>query len=167
MEVIISDANVFVYFYICKLLTKFLSNKKYQIKVTAGVYQEITDKNRRISREYPELRQIILDSSNNHASATHLEKININKITDPFAMKTYYELFERAELDLGEIESIPLSIELGARFLSNDNDAIKEANEIKSGLGISFKDFCKELYKNEIISKADLSAIQQFFESYE
>lgn len=167
MEVIVADANIFVYFHICNLLTKFLSCKNYRVKIAEAVYLEITDKNKRISREYPELRQIILNSSNNHSSGTSFQRININEhIHNLNAIKIYYELKENGELDLGEIESIPLSIELNARFLSNDLDAIAIANVIQSGLAITFLDFCFELFKNEIISQKELSTIQKFLDNY-
>ncbi len=131
MEIIVADANIFVYYYLCNLLARFLSNQKYQIKIANAVFLEITDNARRISREYPRLRKVILDSINNHASSTTLEHVITNqRINNIFAMQVFYELQDSGELDLGEIESIPLSIELNARFLSNDIDAIDAAIQL-------------------------------------
>jgi len=54
MEIIVADANIFVYLHLCGLLEKFLSNDRCQVTVASAVYYEITDRNKRISREYPE-----------------------------------------------------------------------------------------------------------------
>src|SRR6476660_6401424 len=101
MEVIAADANIFVYLYLCDLLAKFLHSDKYQVKICTAVYNEVTNKNKRISREYPALREMILNYSNNHASSIVLEHINTStKIQDNFALQVYYELHESGELDL-------------------------------------------------------------------
>jgi len=104
MEIIVADANIFVYFHLCGVLKKFLSNNKHRVTIASAVYDEITNRNRRIPREYPELRQIILDSVNNHSSPPILEHIITNqRINNPFAMKIYYELNDKGELDFGEV----------------------------------------------------------------
>lgn len=167
MEIIVADANIFVYLHLCDLLKKFLSNNKYRVTVASAVYFEITDKNKRISREYPELRKLILDSNNNHSSPTTLDHVLTNQgINNIFAMHIYYDLNDKGELDLGEIESIPLSIELNARFLSNDIEAIKVANTMQAGLGIVFLEFCIELFNHGIIFQEELESIQELLNNY-
>lgn len=79
MEIIVADANIFVYLHLCGVLKTFLSNDQYRVTVAGAVYHEITDRNKRIAREYPELRQTILDSTNNHSSSTILEHVKINE----------------------------------------------------------------------------------------
>lgn len=161
MEIIVADANVFVYLLLCKLLNKFLSTEAYQVKISTAVYYEITSKNKRISREYPELRELILNCVNNRSS-TRLELINTSQcVSNIFALKIYYELSESGELDLGEIESIPLAIELEARFLSNDADAIEIANDIIEGLGVEFLSFCEEMHAKKIINPHELISIKK------
>jgi len=81
-------------------------------------------------------------------------------------MNIYYELNDKGELDLGEIESIPLSIELNARFLSNDIEAIKVANTIQAGLGIVFLEFSIELSENGVICQEELESIQELLNNY-
>jgi hypothetical protein len=55
MEIIIADANIFVYLFRLTLLNKLLLSNFYQIKITQEVFNELTGRTRRIRREHPEL----------------------------------------------------------------------------------------------------------------
>jgi hypothetical protein len=82
------------------------------------------------------------------------------------ALQLYFELNDAHELDAGEIESIPLALALNGRFISNDNDAVVEANQRQFGLGVIFIDFCTEIFCNGIFSDEDLNKIKKFMENY-
>lgn len=167
MEIIIADANIFVYLFNCNLLNTFLSNEIYTIKISKAVFNEITNPNKRIARDFPELRKIILDSRHNKLLQKTLDVVDIQQaMEDLFAISIYYELEHNGELDIGEIESIPLAIELKGRFISNDDDAIQMANKIQQGLGVEFMPFCEEINKKGIISKQELLIIQKFMDNY-
>lgn len=167
MEVVVADANIFVYLFLCNLLNKVLLSDKFRIKIVEAVFQEITDVKRRISRDYPELRKAILELTHNHASEVVLERINMNTyIKNILPMQTYYELEERGELDLGEIESIPLAMELNGKFLSNDYDAIREANNIQPGLGLLFSTFMNDLFQKNIINRNELTSLAELLDNF-
>lgn len=164
MELIVADANVFVYFFRCGLLNIFLSSQKYNITITNAVLNEITNQTRRISREHPEIRTIVLRSINDPTSPERLSVLSVNEINDLNAMAYFFGLEESGELDLGEIESIPMAIYINGRFLSNDEDAILTANQIQEGLGVPFIEFCREMSDNKVISNAQLQTIIKFME---
>ena len=131
MELIIADANIFVYLFKCNLLERFLSNTLYEIAVTQEVFDELTDSKRRITRGYPELRNRIITARHNKTASITINVININELElSNESLRCYYYLEDEGELDAGEIESIPLALEKGARFLSNDDDAINAATGI-------------------------------------
>lgn len=162
MELIVADANIFVYLFRCNLHITFLSNEFYSIKITRAVANELTDTNKRIAREHPDLRRFINDAIHNTTNVT-LEVFDINQhIQNPESLFCYYHLSEEAELDAGEIESIPLALELNARFLSNDIDAIDKANKFRNNLAIQFQnDFCHEMLGKQIITDHDFKLIQE------
>ena len=167
MEIIVADANIFVYLFHCNLLNKFLSNQYYAIKVTQTVQEEITAPGKRIPRDHPELRKRMLDIIHNSSSSEKLEVVNIDiEMENLDSLKVFYKLDGERELDRGETESIPLAFDLNAKFLSNDEDAINVANEIKEGLGINFMSFCKNMSEKCIISPDDLQSIENFMEKY-
>lgn len=162
MEIVVADANIFVYLFRCGIIKKFLSNKQYQIIITQEVLDEITNKNRRISRdrENQGLSEVINRAIHNQNLSEDLQVINIRLHEFNLeALGVYNRLSDDGELDAGEIESIPLAFDLQGRFLSNDTDAIIAANEMRPGLGIYFQDFCKELLQLHIIEQSDLDAI--------
>ena len=166
MDIVVADANIFVYLFRCQLLSKLLSNNLHKVIITEAVFDELTNTSKRISREHPTLRQNILSSVHNTTNTDKLQIVSIDEMTDLSAVKIYYDLEESGELDRGEIESIPLTLDLDGIFVSHDSDAIEIANEIKQGLGVLFLDFCTELMERQIFSQQDLVAIEEFLERY-
>ena len=166
MDIVVADANIFVYLFRCQLLSKLLSNDLHKVVITDAVFDELTNTSKRISREHPTLRQNILSSVHNTKNSDKLQIISIDAMTDLNAVKIYYELEESGELDLGEIESIPLTLDLDGIFVSHDADAIEIANQIKQGLGVLFLSFCKELVDRQIFSTENLGRIEKFLEQY-
>lgn len=167
MEIVVADANIFVYFFRCELLNIFLSNQQYKIKIAKAVLNEITEQGRRISREYPALCKIIKEAAHNVSVSKKLEVVDIDSLEMNFhALEVYYQLSDAGELDRGEIDSIPLALELNGRFISNDADAVTVANEIKPGLGVGFVDFCKEMERKCVFNIDELNAIIEFMKSY-
>jgi len=108
-----------------------------------------------------------LSSVYNTSNNEKLKVININKITmDLTATNVYYELDKSGELDSGEVESIPLTLELKGIFVSEDHKAIEAANNIQDGLGIFFSGFCRILKEKDIFTQEDLDSIDEFLEQY-
>lgn len=167
MEIIVADANIFVYLFRCKLLSTFLASQNHEIKITKSVESEITDNNKRISREHPSLREVITSAIYNPLSSEKISVVDINhNMQDINSIKIYYELENAGELDQGEIESIPLAYELDARFLSNDDEAVIIANKIQQGLGVYFIPFCQEMLNKNTISSDEFQLIKQYMENY-
>jgi len=159
MDLIIADANIFVYLFKCSVLDNLIYSKHYRIKISTAVFNELTAGNR-IPKEYPTLRKIFLDIAHNHTTKTNIEIIDINvSLHNISAIEIFYILSETGELDLGEIESIPLATELNGKFITNDFDAITIANKIQSSLACPFKDFCVDLFAKQIINSTELEAI--------
>lgn len=167
MEIIVADANVFVYFFRCRLLEVFLLCSEYDVKITAAVEQEITDRQKRISREHPELRHIVSDAIHNQSGEKKIEVVDVQtRLDDIDVMEIYYQLEESGELDIGEIESIPLACYLNASFISNDEDALRVANEFREGVGVSFMVFCDRMLSEGVIESKDHQAIVEFMKNY-
>lgn len=77
MELVVADSNIFVYFFRADLLEKILTHQKLVLRITGIVFKELTA-GMRISREYPELSQIIKDAINNPKTAYNLSKVDVN-----------------------------------------------------------------------------------------
>jgi len=170
MEIVVADANIFVYFFITGLINKILNSSDLNIKITQTVYRELTN-NYRITTEYPMLSEIIINAVHNINASNNLECIDFNtRELNVDALNIYYHLDNRGNLDPGELDSIPLAYDLNAIFVTNDNDAIVTANEVAQNFGrmtplaISFLIFCENLLERNIIDKNELERINALFQ---
>lgn len=170
MEVVIADANIFVYFFRTNVINKILSSSELDIKITKTVYEELTEKYR-IPTEYPDLRDIIIDAVHNTTSLNRLECIDVHKRElNTNSLSIYYTLDNQGNLDPGELDSIPLAYDLNSVFVTNDEDAISTANEIGreygrvAALAVAFTAFCLDLRERRVIDNNELMRINALFE---
>lgn len=138
MKIVVTDTNVFVVFYKCDLLAVLLTSQQIEINIPREILKELTTAGKRVHREYPNLVPIINGAcygNGGYQGMKILVKDVSVDIVDVDALGALVNLRDDSDLDDGEIEAIPLAIELKADFVSGDEGAVNELNEQYSGLG--------------------------------
>lgn len=153
--IIISDANVIVYFWRAKLLNKLHTSVKVQI--TEKIYLEIT-KHLRLLTSYPDLAIHIQEHRHNHTIVNPITIIQVeDKYRDETDIEMHYYLNDESGLDDGEIEGILLSVISGKEFVTSESRAIKYFNEIldhnSEGRARDFESFLEQLEADGVIDK--------------
>jgi hypothetical protein len=165
MSIVISDTNVFVALYKANLLMKVFSIHHASIHIPLKVYEELTLNQHRVHREFPQLSQLITDlvynPNHGHPITLSVHRIQ-NSLSDISALNAHYILEAESAIGAGEMEAIPLSIELSGIFLSSDTDAMDEYHSIQNrnnSTGFLFVDYCKRLKSQGDITQAELADI--------
>jgi predicted nucleic acid-binding protein len=165
MVVVVSDTNVFVALFKCGLINKVFSDARVRVVIPTRIYEELTAANHRVSREFPELSTLIKDLlfNDNHGHPVDLSKFDYEvELTEPMALAAHYFLVEQATLDRGEMEAIPVAIQLSAVFVTCEVDAIAEYRGISAQNGSSaflFEHYCEELERQQVINRGELELI--------
>lgn len=166
MKLIVSDTNVFIALHKCGLLFKVFSNQYIELIIPQEIYEELTHSSHRVSREYPNLSDLIQEivHNPNHGRSILLKVSNLRyDLTDTIALAVYYQLEKDAFLDKGEREAIPLAIQLSAVFITCESDAISEFNDLplkNNSTAFQFEPYCEDLYRKSAITKDELSKIR-------
>ncbi|MCM2349688.1 MAG: hypothetical protein NDI69_06685 [Bacteriovoracaceae bacterium] len=138
MKIVVTDTNVFVVFFRCDLLSVLLTSQLVEINIPQEILKELTTAGKRVPREYPNLVPIINGACHGNGGYQGMrilvKDVNVD-IVDVDALGALINLQDDSDLDDGEIEAIPLAIELKADFVSGDEGAVAELNEQYSGLG--------------------------------
>ncbi|MCK5882811.1 MAG: hypothetical protein KAG61_03920 [Bacteriovoracaceae bacterium] len=151
-ELIISDAQVFVFLILSETFEKVFSQDRITVYVPTGVVEEI--KTGLISRKYPDVKKQFCDTLYNKSNGLiDLQELTIDSVVDDNVMKYYFELEKACFLDDGEREGVVLALQHKIPFLSDDDEAIEECVE-QDILNTYFIDYI-ELLKNESIVTQD------------
>lgn len=167
MTLVVSDTNVFIALFKCGLLLKVFSKNRVLLKIPNKVFQELTVLPHRVKREYPALSTQVINwvHNLNHTDSISIEVVNIEKdLSSIAALQAHYLLEADSSLDKGEREAIPLTIELGAVFVSCDSDALEEYEGIKEKNGSTaflFLEYCRQLLDKSILSQSEFDNIKQ------
>lgn len=160
-KIVVTDANVFVIFHQCSLLHVLIDSKHLEIYIPEEVFNEVTDNKRRIYREFYDLSEALIKAR--FGSPTQIIVKNVaTDITDINALGVLIELIEDSDLNKGEIEAIPLAIDIKADFISGDEDAIYELNSTYAKMGSvgkSIEVFINELKQQQIIGLDDFKKL--------
>ncbi|MDD4976703.1 MAG: hypothetical protein PHY93_20275 [Bacteriovorax sp.] len=122
--IIISDANIIVYFWKAGLLAKL--HDSVETIVPEKIFTELTQG--RIRRSYPELSEHM----NQHKYNTELpSRIKVKTIEhEESSTLNMHDHIKESGLDDGEIDGIMLSVLLGYPFVTNDSEAIIFFNDV-------------------------------------
>lgn len=166
MSLIVSDTNVFVALHKTNLLMKVFSNARVSVHIPFKIYEELTLARHRVYREYPQLSQLInnlvYNQSHGHPISLTMTKIQNSLFSMP-ALQAHCLLEEESSIGPGEMEAIPLSIELAGIFISCDADAMTEYQAIadKNGSsGFLFIEYCRNLIGQQVITQSEFNAIE-------
>jgi hypothetical protein len=145
---------------------KVFCNAHVSVHIPFKIYEELTLPRHRVYREYPQLSQLInnlvYNQSHGHPISLTMTKIQ-NSIYSIPALQAHCLLEDESSIGPGEMEAIPLSIELSGIFISCDADAMAEYQSIadKNGSsGFLFIDYCRSLISQGIINHSEFSAIE-------
>lgn len=151
--IIISDANVIVYFWKAGLLAKL--HDSVETIVPEKIFTELTQG--RIRRSYPDLSEHM----NQHKYNTELpSRINVKMIEhEESSTLNMHDHIKESGLDDGEIDGIMLSVLLGHPFITNDSQAIEFFNEVldhsSAGRAQGFEAFLDDFLMNGYIDRAE------------
>lgn len=153
--VVISDANVIVYFWKANLLDKL--HLSIQILIPEKIFIEITQG--RIRRLYPDLSDLINQHRYNPQIVTPIIVEPIEHDEDE-TLKIHEHIQSESGLDDGEIDGIMLSVMKGHPFVTNDGEAIVFFNDVlnhnSAGSAHGFEDFLNDLQAKGHINAAEL-----------
>lgn len=167
MKAVVTDSNVFVVFFRCDLLIRLLSTTSLEIHIPLEIYKELTEAGRRIPREYYGIPSIITQATHGFPNPQNTKIILTDvreNVNDVNAIEALFKLIDDNDLDLGEIEAIPLAIELKSAFVSNDEEAINELNNTYRNSGAVGKitvQFLEELKDLNVITSEELIALKR------
>lgn len=123
--IIVSDANVIVYFWRAELLGKLLASV--EIVIPEKIFVELTQN--RIQRSYPDLSALMNDHRYNHQLNPSINVVMIEYPSDEH-MRVHKHIEETSGLDDGEIDGIMLSIVRDNIFVTNDTEAVEYFNDV-------------------------------------
>jgi hypothetical protein len=153
--IVISDANVIVYFWKASLLGKL--HLSVQIIIPEKIFEEITQG--RIQRQYPPLAALINQHRYNPNISNPIIVEQIEHEVDE-SLEMHEHIQGESGLDDGEIDGIMLSVMKGHPFVTNDSEAIEFFNDVLDhnsiGSAQSFEDFLNDLKRKGHIDAAEL-----------
>ncbi|MCC7403305.1 MAG: hypothetical protein IT288_02815 [Bdellovibrionales bacterium] len=152
--VIISDANVIVYFWKANLLDKVLLS--IEMVIPEEIFNELTQS--RIRASYPDLTELINQHRYNR-KLTKVIKVEIIEHESEETLALHEYIKSESGLDDGEIDGIMLSVLTGVEFVTNDAAAVEFFNDSlehgSSGSGKGFMEFLEILKNSGIIDKKE------------
>lgn len=156
--IVISDANVIVYFWKANLLDKL--HLSVQIVIPEKIFTEITQG--RIQRQYPTLSALI----NQHRYNPNIPNpilVELIEHEEDETLKIHEHIKSDSGLDDGEIDGIMLSVMKGHPFVTNDGEAIEFFNDVlihnSDGRAQGFEDFLNDLLGQGLIDAAELNLL--------
>lgn len=152
--IIVSDANVVVYFWRADLLDKLLASV--EIFVPEKIFVELT--RNRIQRSYPNLSVLMNQHRYNEKLVPSIVVKDIDYETDE-QMRVHRHIEDNSGLDDGEIDGIVMSIVSGTTFVTNDSEAIVYFNDIldhdSNGAAQDFEAFLDDILFKNFIDKEE------------
>lgn len=153
--VVISDANVIVYFWKANLLGKL--HLSVQIIIPERIFTEITQG--RIQKQYPSLAILINQHRYNPQIANPI-LVEVVEHGEVDTLMIHESIQSNSGLDDGEIDGIMLSVMKGHPFVTNDGEAIVYFNDVlnhnSAGCAQGFEDFLNDLQVKGHINAAEL-----------
>lgn len=156
--IIVSDANIIVYFWKVDLLEKL--HTSVVITIPEKIFSELTQN--RIKASYPDLSALINEHRFNPTIENAIQVIQIeHEVDETLAMHEHIK--DNSGLDDGEIDGIMLSVLSGNLFVTNDTDAIDFFNDVlehnSSGHAQSFEDFLNHVLEEGYIDADDFKTL--------
>lgn len=155
--IIISDANVIVYFWRAELLNRL--HTSINVQITEKIYLEIT-KHHRLLTSYPDLALHIQEHRHNSQIANPITVVQVEaQYRDETDIEMHYHLNDESGLDDGEIEGILLSVISGKEFVTSELKAVEYFNDIldhnSEGKARDFESFLGQLFDGGVINQAE------------
>ncbi|MDO9184238.1 MAG: hypothetical protein Q7U04_17620 [Bacteriovorax sp.] len=156
--IIVSDANIIVYFWKVDLLEKL--HTSVVITIPEQIFSELTQN--RIKASYPDLSALINEHRYNPTIENAIQVIQIeHEVDETLAMHEHIK--ENSGLDDGEIDGIMLSVLSGNLFVTNDTDAIEFFNEVlehdSAGCAQTFEEFLNHILDEGYIDEGDVDTL--------